>query len=83
MFEKQLNPELFKRIRENSGLSQEDLANEMGWSVRTVQNYETDECKMKLSEFEKFISVTTQSPKDKATRLKLFSQFLEHLATKE
>lgn len=84
MFKKKFTPDLFKQMRVNAGLSREDLAMLMGWSESTVVNYEKTECKMQLKDFERFMLVTTTSPKDKATRKKLLnsiSSFFEELAS--
>jgi DNA-binding transcriptional regulator YiaG len=84
MFKKKFKPELFRKIRENAGLSREELALLMDWSEGTVTNYETKECKMQLIDFEKFMLVTTTSPEDRQKRkhlLKTLADAFEQLAT--
>jgi len=71
MFKKKFKPEDFRRIRENAGLSREELALLMDWSEGTVSNLEKKECKIKLVDFEKFMLVTTTSPEDRDKRKKL------------
>ncbi|MBE0362161.1 hypothetical protein PULV_a3968 [Pseudoalteromonas ulvae UL12] len=84
MFRKKLKPEIFRKMRENAGLSREELALLMDWSEGTVVNYETKECKMDLYEFEKFMMVTTTSKEDRDSRkklLKYISNAIQELAT--
>lgn len=73
MFKKKFTPELFRKMRENAGLSRDELAMLMGWSEGTVINYEKTECKMQLKDFERFMLATTTSPADKANRKKILN----------
>jgi transcriptional regulator with XRE-family HTH domain len=84
MFRKKFTPELFRKMRENAGLSRDELAMLMGWSEGTVINYEKTECKMQLKDFERFMLATTTSATDKANRKKLLNsitRFFEQQAS--
>ena len=82
MFKKVLTPAAFKELRVKSGYSQEELAQLMNWSVGTVYNYETKECKLSFYDFEKFILITSNNAEERAERKKMLSgieKFLEKI----
>lgn len=71
MFAKRITPELCRKMRKKANLSQEEFGVLMGWSKRTVITRETVEFKLSLSEFEKFIMVTTTTPEERTERRKV------------
>ena len=84
MFKKVLTPAVFREIRVKSGYSQEELAELMNWSVGTVYNYETKECKLSFYDFEKFILITSNSSEERKERkemLSVISKFLEKITS--
>jgi DNA-binding transcriptional regulator YiaG len=74
VFSKKITPELCKRMRKQAGLSQEAFGIKMGWSKRTVITRESVEFKLSLSDFEKFILVTTTSPEEATEKTKILKQ---------
>ena len=79
LFSKKLKPELFRAMREQAGLTREQLAKEMKWSVRTVYNYETNENKMSLSDFERFLMVTAASSEEMKERVNLLENIVSSI----
>lgn len=73
MFSKKITPELCREMRTRAGLKQHELGELMGWSKRTVIKRENEEFKLSLSEFEKFMLVTTSSPEERLKRRKLMA----------
>jgi transcriptional regulator with XRE-family HTH domain len=61
---KKISPELLKDLRVQAGLSQEKLAEKMGWSRRTMINRETKESKISLDEFERLLKVCAMTEAD-------------------
>lgn len=59
MISKKITPDLFKKMRNNAGLSQAELAAKMNVSIRTVSALENGDSKITLKNFEKFVLVTT------------------------
>lgn len=77
MFTKKITPELCKKMRKKAGLTQEEFATAMGWSIRTVADRENREFKISLAEFERFIVVTTSSQESKYIRDDVFKRLEE------
>lgn len=79
MFMKKIKPETLQRLRKNANMTREELASYMDWSIGTVVNRETKDCKISLTEFEKLIMVTTTSPEDRARRKQVFKSFSDQI----
>lgn len=77
---KKIQPDTLQRIRKNAGLTREELALLMGWSLGTVVNRETKNCKISLQEFERLIMVTTTSKEDRAQRKAILKSFTDQIS---
>lgn len=60
-------------MRLDAGLSQTELGLLMGWSKRTVINREKESFKLSLSEFEKFVMITTSTPEERLRRRQILN----------
>lgn len=67
---KTVEPEVFKAMRQNSGYNQQELADLLGVSKRTIVNREQKPCNVSFAEFEKMIIHCSSTPEERASNKK-------------